>query len=289
MQVEIDFLKVSGAGNDFLLIDNLRSTLSIDWPSFAVAACSRSFGVGADGILVLEPSDKAAFIMRYFNADGSFGGMCGNGGRCVVRYAVERGIAGRLVNFEACENIYHGEVRGDRVTLNLPDIPGRPKSESYRIGATEILEGWVINTGSPHVVLKTTSLDEVDILRIGRAIRNHASAGPEGTNVNFYTTEAGVVALRTYERGVEAETLACGTGAVAVALVSSMLDGRSAPVLLRVRSGEHLTVGFSRASMGYTEVFLEGSAHFLFSGSILYDDKARHVRPVSLHVGEQGI
>jgi len=284
MRVEVDFLKVSGAGNDFLLIDNLQSAWSIDWPPFARAVCSRPFGVGADGILVLEPADTASFRMRYFNADGSYGGMCGNGGRCVARYAVERGISEANVRFEACGRLYQGDVEGEVVTLHLPDVLAHPKAEPFQTQGNEFLQGWLIDTGSPHVVFRIDDIHNIDVMRIGRTVRNHPLAGPSGTNVNFYQIEGDRLLLRTYERGVEAETLACGTGAVATALVSSVLDESTSPVRLQVRSGEDLYVEYIRTAAGFAGLTLKGSAHFLFPGTVLYDDKACRILSVPLHV-----
>ncbi len=287
MHVEVDFLKVSGAGNDFLLIDNLQSTWAIDWPPFARAVCSRPFGVGADGILVVESTDAASFSMRYFNADGSHGGMCGNGGRCVARYAVERGISEAAVRFEACGRLYQGDVNGELVTLHLPDVPSQPRAEPFQIQGNESDQGWLIDTGSPHVVFRMDDIHDIDVVRMGRIVRNHALAGPSGTNVNFYQVDGDKLLLRTYERGVEAETLACGTGAVATALVSSVLDGSTSPVRLRVRSGEDLHVEYIQTPNGFSALTLKGSAHFLFAGTVLYDDKTSRIVSVPLHVRVQ--
>ena len=270
MQTIVEFLKVSGAGNDFVLVDNFSLDLSIDWPEFARTVCSRLFGIGADGLLVIEPGKRAALTMLYFNADGSFGGMCGNGGRCVARYAVERGMSASPVTFEACGRVYTASVSGDVVELRLPDILPEPKRKLFAQAGQPEIEGWFVDSGSPHVVIKTDSLDSVDVAGIGKQIRYHPLVGAPGANVNFYQKN-NPVRLRTYERGVEAETRACGTGAIATALVSFIADSIVPPVALQVRSGEELVVNFKRTSAGFSDVSLRGSAHFLFSGTTSYD------------------
>jgi len=289
MQPEIDFFKVSGAGNDFLLIDNLNGIWNVDWPAFAIATCSRPFGVGADGILVLEASEKADFLMRYFNADGSFGGMCGNGGRCVSRYASEKGVSGALVRFEACGSIYEAIVKRDTVQLRMPDITGFPVRTQFKADQGEVLNGWFIDTGSPHVVIPADNLQQVEVEKIGTSIRNNQQFNSAGVNVNFYEKgRDGGLALRTFERGVEAETLACGTGAVATALVSSGVDGTIPPARIRVQSGEQLVVTFRRTGTGFTDLSLEGTAHFLFAGTVTFDTVTGTLSEQRIHATESG-
>jgi diaminopimelate epimerase len=282
MQTVVDFLKVSGAGNDFVLVDNFSLSLSLDWAAFARSVCSRSFGVGADGLLVIEPSARASFTMHYYNADGSFGGMCGNGGRCVARYAVERGISNSPVTFEACGRIYNAEVAGETVELHLPDIKQQPKRERFAYPGKPEVEGWFVDSGSPHVVIQTDSLDSVDVDGIGRQIRYHPLVGTPGANVNFYH-KGNPIRLRTYERGVEAETQACGTGAIATAVVSFVADGSAPPVSLHVRSGEELVVNFTRTSTGFSNISLRGSAHFVFLGTTFYEASRKSIFGPVLH------
>ncbi|MDH4069500.1 MAG: diaminopimelate epimerase [Ignavibacteria bacterium] len=264
----IPFLKVSGAGNDFVLLDNMASELSLDWPSLARVVSPRRSGIGADGLLVLEPSERASFRMLYFNADGSFGGMCGNGGRCAARYAVERGIAGTSLTFEACGSLYQAEVMSSGVRLGMNDIAQISPPTEFRLDETRFT-GWILDTGSPHVVIEANDLDEIQVDTIGRAIRHHELVSSHGgANVNFVSTIAGKsLRIRTYERGVEAETLACGTGAVAAAAVAVSRQRVTAPVPVRVQSGEDLHVSLQRKETGFTAVRLEGSAHFLFAGT----------------------
>ncbi len=270
MNYRIDFTKVSGAGNDFVLIDDRLSKLPVGLSRLATTVCSRPFGVGADGLLILRASSKADFGMLYYNADGSHGGMCGNGGRCIARYAYLKGISPSKLTFDALDFIYKAEVRGESVRLLMKN-PNEYKeilqidSPLGRFGAS------FINTGSPHVILFENSIANVDVGGIGRVIRNHELFRPEGTNVNFVQIKGrNSIALRTYERGVEGETLACGTGAVAAAVVSALKNFVPSQVQVLVKSGETLTVGFNAQTL--TEVYLEGSAHMVFDGTISYDD-----------------
>lgn len=270
MTVPIAFTKASGAGNDFVVVNNFSGDLRVDYAALARAVCDRHFGVGGDGLLVVEKSSKADFAMQYYNADGSWGGMCGNGGRCIARFAQVTGIAGPRQRFEALGHIYDAEIGPTTVTLRMKD-PG-PLRNGLKLsveGTTH--EASFLDTGAPHVVIFARDTAQTDVSGIGRAIRNHAEFQPAGTNVNFVRrTGASTIELRTYERGVEAETLACGTGSVASALVAAATFGISSPIQVRVRSGEDLTVHFSGAPGSWSDVRLEGSAHMLFSGTLVF-------------------
>ena len=280
MQHTIQFAKASGAGNDFVLIDNMRNEFAFDKAKLATAVCSRSFGVGADGLILLEPSSGSDFFMRYYNADGSYGGMCGNGGRCVARYAFLNGIAGATMKFEALDHIYTADVVGAGVKLTMKD-PSEIRSNVHIQVDGEVLVGHSINTGSPHVVLFEPGIESTDVTLLGRKIRHHKMFLPEGTNVNFVAVSSeGILRVRTYERGVEAETLACGTGAVASAIIASMEKGAASPVRLRVQSGEELLVDFECHGSKVRHVVLEGSAHILFTGTLTYDDARGTLRDI---------
>ena len=277
----IQFTKASGAGNDFVVIDNMSNMLDLDKARLAVALCSRAFGVGADGLLLLEPSTRADFFMRYYNADGSYGGMCGNGGRCAARYAFLNGLVAATMTFEALDHIYAAEMSGENVRLTMKD-PSTIAANVNIALARRTLLGHVVNTGSPHVVIFEQSMDSVDVVSIGKEVRNHEMFRPEGTNVDFVrVSQDGTVRLRTYERGVEAETLACGTGAVASAIVVAAAQGLRSPVRLHVQSGEELRVHFQREGGSFRQVILEGSAHFPFSGTLLYDSIRGIVRSIT--------
>ena len=275
----IEFTKMSGAGNDFVVLDN-RKRVVTDPARLARELCDRRKGVGADGLLLLEPSARADFLMRYYNSDGSYGGMCGNGGRCISRFAYVKQIVNRPeISFEALEHVYTASIIRDTVRLRMKDPIDFRMGQAINILGREYRFHFV-NSGSPHCVIfldenqgTAKSLEDIDVFRIGREIRNHNYFAPDGTNVNFVEeTGANTFSLRTYERGVEEETLACGTGSVAVALIASEAKGSASPVVLLVRSRESLTVDFTKTGVAhYENVRLSGSAHIVFSGQINYD------------------
>jgi diaminopimelate epimerase len=282
----ISFTKVSGAGNDFVLVDNMKGALDLNWPKVAIALCSRPFGIGGDGLLVLEKSLDEDFFMKYFNADGSYGGMCGNGGRCAARYAYLNGIAGASMTFRALGHVYKAEVRADCVVLRM-NAPGETSRNMTIQSDERSFSGYFLDTGSPHFVLVCDSL-EIDVAHIGRLIRTHSLFQPAGTNVDFVRiVDTRTLQIRTYERGVEAETLACGTGAVAAALIGALHCGQTQPIEVRTRSGESLLVSFRGEAGRYTEVALEGSAHILFSGNVLYDDLSDRLKEPMETAGRQ--
>jgi diaminopimelate epimerase len=277
MQVRIPFTKMSGAGNDFVVIDNRSELLRCDKSALARALCSRHFGIGADGLLLVERSAAADFAMRYYNADGSYGGMCGNGGRCIARYVHDRDEWSAQLTFEALEYIYHAEVNDPSVILHMKPPKQLRTNILLQLHSDEFNVNFV-DTGSPHAVIECSALEAVDVERIGREGRGHEKFLPEGANVNFVQVLGeGRLKMRTYERGVEAETLACGTGAVASAIVMSKLKGMRSPISVETRSGEELRVHFKKSGDEFSEVMLEGSAHFVFSGELLYDTDTSRV------------
>ena len=267
----IPFTKTSGAGNDFVIIDDRRGILPEDKAALARVICSRHFGIGADGLLILEESQRASFLMIYYNADGSHGGMCGNGGRCIARYAFLKGIAPAAMRFEALGKTYRAVVEGATVTLHMNDPHSLMHGERLLVNGT-MIDGTFIDTGAPHFVIPIDNLESADVQGIGTAVRHHPLFEPEGTNVNFMTAPQGnSISIRTYERGVEEETLACGTGSVACALVASLPGNVGDHVRVRVRSGEELLVRFRKMNSGFSDVSLCGSAHILFTGCVFYD------------------
>jgi diaminopimelate epimerase len=278
MNIPILFTKASGAGNDFVLVNNITGGLRVDFARLAPAACDRHFGVGGDGLLVLERSTRADFSMLYFNADGSSGGMCGNGGRCIARFALMEGIAGKKQRFEALDHIYDAEVGERAVRLHMKDPVDFRPGLSFTVEG-KIMKGAFIDTGAPHAVIFEEALESLDVMKLGSAIRHDPLFSPSGTNVNFVrVVDGSTVELCTYERGVESETLACGTGSVASALVCSDLSALSSPVTVAVRSGERLLVHFKRSANTWTDVFLEGSAHILFKGTMFYNEDESIIR-----------
>ena len=264
----ISFSKLSGSGNDFILMDNRLGGLpATELTRAARLLCRRKFSVGADGLIALEDSEKADFRWRFFNADGSSAEMCGNGGRCAARFAVERGIAGPSLCFETLAGLIRAEVKDRKVKLELPD------PEDYRTQMeiplrSETLQADFINTGVPHVVIFVEDIEEVDVRGMGREIRNHPLFAPAGTNVNFVQRiNDARIAMRTYERGVEDETLACGTGAVASACVCSCAWDLDSPVEVQTRGGEILHVYFSGKEGRFRDVFLEGDTLWIYDGT----------------------
>ncbi|MBM2839684.1 MAG: dapF [Bacteroidetes bacterium] len=170
MTIELSFTKVSGAGNDFVIVDNRTNSLPEDQPALSRALCSRNFGVGADGLLIIEKSERAHFSMKYFNSDGSYGGMCGNGGRCIARYANMNGIAPKEMSFEALDFLYHAKVLGEQVRLTMKDPQNLRRNVEVRVGQ-DVHTGFFINTGSPHFVEFVDDVDTVHVEQIGRAVR----------------------------------------------------------------------------------------------------------------------
>jgi diaminopimelate epimerase len=265
----IEFFKMSGSGNDFILIDNRDGSLIVEnLPAFVKTVCERKVSVGADGLIVIENSDRADFRWRFFNADGSEVEMCGNGGRCAARFAVIKGIAGEKLSFETMAGIIDAEVKGDVVKLRLTD-PHSMKADIFITVGGEPIGINFINTGVPHVVRYVEDLDRVNVFNTGRIIRYHEYFQPGGTNANFVeVVDARTIRIRTYERGVEDETLACGTGAVASALISAWKALVESPVDVRVKGGEILRIYFRKTDRGFEDIYLEGKAKVVYEGRV---------------------
>ncbi len=262
----LDFTKMNGAGNDFVILDNRTGALALDRTTIA-RLCDRHRGIGADGLLVVEPAQNGAdFRMRYYNADGGEAEMCGNGARCFARFAARLKPESEAVSFETMAGVITARLLGDAVQLAM----SAPRDLALHIeieAADAPLVAHFVNTGVPHAVIVTDRLDEVDVARVGAAVRHHRRFAPAGTNANFIQPlESGRVAIRTYERGVEGETLACGTGVVASALVHHELTGAVPPIGVLVRGGDVLKVSFEKTSEGYRNVTLTGPADFVFDG-----------------------
>lgn len=272
----IPFTKMTGAGNDFVVIDN-RSARITKGSALARKLCDRRWGIGADGLLLLERSRRGAYRMMYYNADGSYGGMCGNGGRCIALYAVKKRIAPRRHSFEALKHIYDVRIVSDSdVSLRMKDPVDLRMNFMLPIRGKRIKVSYV-NTGSPHVVIpvrnlsdRDLSLNTLDVQSLGREIRYHKAFRPLGTNVNFIEMVSGKrLKIRTYERGVEAETLACGTGSVASAIIGSTLFEMSLPITILPKSRSPLIVDFERKGGLPVDVTLQGAAEIVYSGEVV--------------------
>lgn len=268
--MKLAFTKMTGAGNDFLCAGNWRGGLRLGRKQIA-RLCHRHFGVGADGILILEKPTRPGFDvrMRYYNSDGGEAEMCGNGARCFARYAAQV-LRWRkpTLRLQTKAGLVTAELVGEDVRVGL--TPPGPITGPYRIrSGKERLEVWSVNTGVPHAVVFVKDAASVDVGSLGRHLRFHPQFEPKGTNVNFVQRiKDNLMRVRTYERGVEAETLACGTGVTAAALVSAQVLGCQAPVRVRVAGGATLEVSFLPSGDGYTQVMLKGPASFVFTGKI---------------------
>ncbi|MEW5914052.1 MAG: diaminopimelate epimerase [Thermodesulfobacteriota bacterium] len=275
----IEIVKMTGTGNDFVLVDNRQAQVPPAlMPLLAKAVCQRRRSVGADGLVLLEPSDRVDpergrvdFRWHFFNSDGSAAEMCGNAGRCAARFAHDRGLAGEQMVFDTIAGPIRAWLKGGgEVKLEMI----RP-FDAYRDleltagGRALSLAG--INSGVPHTILAVEDLEAVPVRELGRELRFHPHFAPAGTNVNFVAAGDGELLVRTYERGVEDETLACGTGAVASALMTGPALGLASPVKVRVRSGETLKVYFEGQGDSLGPVFLEGAASYVFQGTLLQD------------------
>ncbi|NTU68358.1 MAG: diaminopimelate epimerase [Chlorobiaceae bacterium] len=262
--MQINFTKMSGAGNDFIVVDNRLGQVALTQDQIR-RMCTRRTGIGADGLILLESSETGEFRMNYHNSDGLPGSMCGNGGRCTVYFAWAIGIlpAGRRYIFEADAGRYEAEVTG-RESVRLHMLPPEDFRDGLQAGPWDC---HYVNTGSPHAIIFTSDIEKVDVFGEGRTIRHRKDLFPEGTNVNFLEVTSGdSISVRTFERGVEDETLACGTGAVASALMSYRLGKVSAsPVTVKVRSGDILEVGFEADLEG---IYLEGPARIVYQGTV---------------------
>jgi len=265
--MELDFWKMNGAGNDFVLLDNRQGLLVLSGAQIA-RLCDRNRGVGADGVLLVEPAAAGAdFRMRYYNADGGEAEMCGNGARCFARFS-QRLLANErdAISFETPAGEIHARFEGENVCLQMSDPHSWREPRSLDLTG-QIRQIHFVNTGVPHAVVFVDDLHKVDVLTEGAAVRYHEAFAPKGTNANFVQVESpGHLAIRTYERGVEGETLACGTGVVAAALIHAKLHGVSSPVKVRVRGEDTLQVTFRTADADYREVTLTGPADFVFEG-----------------------
>jgi diaminopimelate epimerase len=272
IEFPVPFAKMSGTGNDFIVIDHRRPLVPVDeQPDFVRRVCRRMFSVGADGVIFIESSEKADFSWRFYNGDGSVPEMCGNGARCAARFAFARGIAEKKMSFETLAGVIEAEVLDDNEGVSLlMTLPF-----DYRTDLEAELDGKAseisfMNSGVPHAVLFMDEETEIAVKKWGNEIRFHELFQPAGTNVNFVQSLAdGTIRVRTYERGVEDETMACGTGAVASAIFAATKGLAVSPVTVTTSGGEKLTIVFDLNQNGTAEnVYLQGPARIIYIGQL---------------------
>lgn len=256
----IDFSKYQGTGNDFVLIDDRQKTFPANDQALIERLCHRRFGIGADGLILLQSDARYDFRMVYFNADGAEGSMCGNGGRCIVRFAHDLGLFKRETRFWAVDGEHLATVDSDEIALKMTDVTGIED----RAGRT------FLNTGSPHVVQFMDDLESLDVVADGRTVRYSEPFAPGGTNVNFaQVVDPHTLFVRTYERGVEDETYSCGTGVTAVALVAHTQLRLPDPVFIQTIGG-NLRVSFRPLPDGrFEQIYLIGPAKRVFAGQLV--------------------
>jgi len=256
--MRIKFSKYQGAGNDFVMVDNRSKAYPLTQQQIE-RLCNRRFGIGADGLIVLENSMGVDFQMIYYNADGFVGSMCGNGGRCVVAFAKELGLITESCDFVAYDGLHSARcISNGDVALKMTDVAN----------VTSVADAWQLDTGSPHLIFFKNNVKDIDVQVDGAAVRNSSLYKEQGINVNFAERIGDDLVLRTYERGVEDETLACGTGATATAIAAReaglIIEDK---VLVNVLGGK-LEVSFTKKENVYCDVYLTGDAKFVFKGEL---------------------
>ncbi|MGA1845598.1 diaminopimelate epimerase [Deferribacter abyssi] len=261
--MNISFYKMTGSGNDFIIIDNRDGKMNdINLNEFIPKVCARCVSVGADGFILIENSDNVDFKWQFFNSDGSVAEMCGNGSRCAARFAYLNGIAGRKMAFETIAGIIEAEIMdGFNVKVQLTDPFDEKIDYNLNLNGEELTVS-SINTGVPHAVVDVDDIENFDVVKYGRGIRFHEFYQPAGTNVNFYKKIGeNKLKVRTYERGVENETMACGTGSVATSIVAVKKGIVKSPVEIETSSGLLLKVYLENG-----KVYLEGEARVVYTG-----------------------
>lgn len=256
----MDFFKYQGAGNDFVLLDNRSGDYNNLTTQNIEKLCDRRFGIGADGLILLENAEGYDFKMVYYNADGRESSMCGNGGRCIVAFAERLKVITTEASFIATDGPHKASILSDgTVSLQMSDVQEIVVNKKYTF----------LNTGSPHHVQIVENIRDIDVKYVGNQIRYSILYGEEGSNINFVQQDSDdTFSIRTYERGVEDETLACGTGATAVAIAMHHIGKTENTKLTIEVEGGTLTVSFDRNGDKYQNIFLGGPAKFVFSGSI---------------------
>jgi diaminopimelate epimerase len=257
--MQIHFTKYQGTGNDFILLDNRLGNYSSLHQQDVARLCDRRFGIGADGLMLVENSPAADFKMVYYNSDGNVSSMCGNGGRCISAYAQEIGIIEEKTIFEAIDGLHEAIIKPELVSLKMIEV----------IEIMSIENDFVLNTGSPHYVRFVEDVDSLDVFAMGRQIRYSERFKAEGINVNFVQIMDQGISVRTYERGVEAETYSCGTGVVASSIIASSMKLKNIPEVSVSTPGGPLMVRFEQiGKQHFQNIWLSGKAEKVFEGHI---------------------
>jgi diaminopimelate epimerase len=262
------FAKFVGCGNDFILFDNRHGNFPLSQPGLIKWLCHRQEGIGADGILLLENSMLADFRMRIFNSNGSEAEMCGNGLRCFVKWLADQGLQRQIYRIEVMHRILTALLVKNTVCIEM----GKPVNSQWNIPLSfenQLLNVHHLDTGVPHTILFVKDLTHIKFIELGAYIRNHSRWMPKGTNVNLaQQTGPQTFKIRTYERGVEGETLGCGTGATAVALAAAYQYHLSSPIIIQTSSGEELSIEFLQQEQDFSNVTLTGPVQGIFQGEI---------------------
>ncbi len=260
--MQIEFYKYQGTGNDFVIIDNREEKLNRSHTAIIKQLCDRRFGIGADGLILLQNVEGYDFEMVYFNSDGNESTMCGNGGRCIVAFAKFLGVIDTITSFLAIDGGHEGIVRKDGwVDLKMGDVKSVEQGEKGN---------YVLNTGSPHYIEFVSNVNSVDVYNRGKAIRYSPSYKKEGININFVEERQNGISVATYERGVEGETLSCGTGVTAAAIAHYCKNEKATKIPIQTKGG-NLEVRFSPNGKGFKNVWLCGPATQVFQGSVTVD------------------
>jgi len=264
MKKTINFSKYQSSGNDFIILNGFRERYELFMEQIKFL-CERKFGVGADGLIIVKPAPSSNFKIDYYNSDGKIASMCGNGGLCAASFAFANNIVNtKTFNFSAADGIHKAKI-SRKEGMYLAEISMSDVSNVYKIEENM----YFLNTGSPHIIIFVDDVINYDVVSNGRIIRNNKNLFPEGTNVNFVERKENYLLIRTYERGVEDETLSCGTGAVASAIVEGYLFSQETKLLREIRTkGGILKASCEKQNNNFTNIYLEGSPIEVFSGKI---------------------
>lgn len=256
--MKFDFYKYHGTGNDFVLVDNRKKKYNFTEEEIKLL-CNRRFGIGADGFMSLEKHANYDFEMKYYNSDGRIGTMCGNGGRCIVAFAKQLNIIERNTKFLAADGEHEAEcLSNEEVKLKMKNVDSIETGDSY----------YFLDTGSPHYIKFVYHLDELDVYEEGKKIRYNDRFAEKGTNVNFVEIYPDLLYVRTYERGVEDETLSCGTGITASALAAATISNKKLSSIDIKARGGNLKVHFIKSGNKFEDIWLQGPTKFVFKGKI---------------------